>query len=95
MVDRAVQEGEVHLQLIDGVRRGRVAAAASLATHTILLTDVSTVPEHGGILNVDAGPGLGLEDLPALLRLLASLFLTQIFRVQTGGCWLIIPWNGS
>lgn len=85
MVDRAIQEGEIHLQLIDVVRRRRVAAAAPLATHTILFTDVPIVPEHGRILNVNAGPGLGFEDLPALLRLSASLFLTQVFRVQTGG----------
>lgn len=54
MVDRAIQKGEVHLQLVDVVRRRRVAAAASFATHTILFTDVSAVPEHGGILDVDA-----------------------------------------
>lgn len=68
MVHRAIQEREIHLQLIDVVRRRRVAAAASLATHTILLTDVAAVPENGGILDVDAGSGLSLEDLPALLR---------------------------
>lgn len=95
MVDRAIQEGEIHLQLIDLVRRRRVAAAAPLATHTILFTDVSTVPEHGRILNVDAGPGLGLEDLPALLKLLASLLQTQAFWVQQRAYRLFIPWSES
>lgn len=85
MVDRAVQEGEVHLQLVDVVRRRCVTAATSFAAHTILFTDVSAIPEHGGILNVDAGAGLRLENLPALLRLLASLFPTQVFLVQQRG----------
>lgn len=68
VVYRAIQEAEVHLQLIDIVRWRRVAAAASFAAHTVLVADVSAVPEHGRVLDVDAGSRLGLEDLPALLK---------------------------
>lgn len=71
MVNRAIEEAEVHLQLIDIVGRRGVVAAASFATHAVLMADVSAVPEHGGILDVNAGPGLGLKDLPSLFELLA------------------------
>lgn len=79
MVNRAIEETEVHLQLIDVVRRGSVAATASFAPHTILIADVSAVPEHGGILDVDAGSRLSLEDLPALMRSSALLFRAHVF----------------
>lgn len=67
MVNRAIQEAKVHLQLVDIVGRRGVVAAASLATHAILMADISAVPKYGGVLDVNAGPRLGLKDLPSLL----------------------------
>lgn len=62
--------------MIDIVRRRRVAAAAPFAPHTVLITDISAIPEHGGVLDVDAGSRLSLKDLPALWKSLAWLFRT-------------------
>lgn len=97
VVDWAIQEAEVHLQLVDIVRRRRVSAAASLAAHTVLVADVSAVPEHGGVLDVFAGSRLGLEDLPALLELSALLFRSHNYsELQQGrGHQLVILWNAS
>lgn len=68
MVNRAIEKAEVHLQLIDVVGRRGVVAAASLATHAVLVADISAVPEHGGVLDINAGPRLGLKYLPSLLE---------------------------
>lgn len=76
MINRTIQEAEVHLQLIDVVRGRRVTAAAPFAPHTVLITDISAIPEHGGVLDVDAGSRLSLKDLPALWKSLAWFFRT-------------------
>lgn len=66
MVDGTIKHAEVHLQLIDVVRRRRVVAAAPVAAHAVPLADVRFTVEDRGVLDVDAGPRLSLEDLPAL-----------------------------
>lgn len=83
MVDGPIEHAKVHLQLIDVVCWRLVVAAAPLATHTVPLADIRFTVEDGGILDVDAGVGFSLKDLPALSTSSALSFHDAYPRVLT------------